>query len=291
MIIQFTLFVLVSFLAFTASAQVPERRNDPFPTEEAWYIIPAPFSAPGLGSGLFVAGLWSNIAESHSDLFVGKVKGDFDATFAGLLDNHIIDETLILDVSGGVINEAIVTSYQGRGFDSDPKNYNTFKVGDGEGTGGRIMLTFWERRLNAFATQFLQSSCLKDVYEADGTLIYEPDSAAKTKVGMQSRGLLLDFTDDWGDPRKGLKLSHNQNGFVGLNSDGRSPEQSIIDQNVTAYLPMGEQSTWVFNVFQSKAVVTKQGLTDKEALRTLLYCIVDCALTSEPQKCESTIDK
>ena len=142
MIIQFTLFVLVSFLAFTASAQVPERRNDPFPTEEAWYIIPAPFSAPGLGSGLFVAGLWSNIAESHSDLFVGKVKGDFDATFAGLLDNHIIDETLILDVSGGVINEAIVTSYQGRGFDSDPKNYNTFKVGDGEGTGGRIMLTF-----------------------------------------------------------------------------------------------------------------------------------------------------
>ena len=117
MIIQFTLFVLVSFLAFTALAQVPKRRNDPFPTEEAWYIIPAPFSAPGLGSCLFVAGLWSNIAESHSDLFVGTVKGDFDATFAGLLDNHIIDEILIVDVSGGVINEAIVTSYQGRGFD------------------------------------------------------------------------------------------------------------------------------------------------------------------------------
>ena len=197
---QFTLFVLVSFLAFTASAQATERRNDPFPTEEAWYIIPAPFSVPGLGSGLFVAGLWSNFAESNSDLFVGRVKGDFDTTFTGLLDNHIIDETLILDVSGGVINEAIVTSYQGRGFDSDPKNYNTFKVGDGEGTGGRIMLTFWERRLNAFATQFLQSSRLKGVYEADGTLIYEPDSAAKTKVGMLSRGLLLDFTDDWGDP-------------------------------------------------------------------------------------------
>ena len=88
-----------------------------------------------------------------------------------------------------------------------------------------------------------------------------------------------------------MKLSHNQNGFVGLNSDGRSPEQSIIDQNVTAYLPMGEQSTWVFNVFQSKAVVTKQGLTDKEALRTLLYSNVDCSLTSDPQKCESTIDK
>ena len=291
MIKQFILLVLLAVWSFTASAQVPERRNDPFPTEEAWYIIPAPFSTPGLGSGLFVAGLWSNISESHSDLFVGMVKGDFDATFAGLLDNHIIDETLILDVSGGVINEAIVTSYQGRGFDSDPKNYNTFKVGDGEGTGGRIMLTFWERRLNAFATQFLQSSRLKGVYEADGTLIYEPDSAAKTKVGMQSRGLLLDFTDDWGDPRKGLKLSHNQNGFVGLNSDGRSPEQSIIDQNVTAYLPMGEQSTWVFNVFQSKAVVTKQGLTDKEALRTLLYSNVDCSLTSDPQKCESTIDR
>ena len=73
------------------------------------------------------------------------------------------------------------------------------------------MLTFWERRLNAFETQFLQSSRLKGVYDADGTLIFEPDSAAKTKVGMQSRGLLLDFPDDWGDPRKGLKLSHNQN--------------------------------------------------------------------------------
>ena len=288
---QVILSLLLAFWVFTASAQVPERRNEQFPTEEAWYVIPAPFSAPGLGSGLFVAGMWSNVAESHSDLFVGILKGDFDASFAGLLDNHIIDETLILDFSGGVINKAIVTSYQGRGFNTDSNDYKTFKVGDGEGTGGRIMLTFWERRLNAFVTQFIQSSRLKGVYESDGTLIYEPESAPKAKVGMQSRGLLFDLTDDWADPRKGLKISHNQNGFVGLNSDGSSPEQFTIDQNVTAYLAMGEQSTWVFNVFQSKAVVTKQGLLDKENLRTLLYGNVDCSLTADPSKCESTIDR
>ena len=288
---QVILSVLLAFWVFTASAQVPERRNEQFPTEEAWYVIPAPFSAPGLGSGLFVAGMWSNVAESHSDLVVGNLKGDFDASFAGLLDNHIIDETLILDFSGGVINKAIVNSYQGRGFNTDSKDYKTFKVGDGEATGGRLMLTFWERRLNAFVTQSMQSSRLKGVYESDGTLVYEPESAPKAKVGMQSRGLLFDLTDDWADPRKGLRISHNQNGFVGLNSDDSSPEQFTIDQNVTAYLAMGEQSTWVFNVFQSKAVVTKQGYLDKENLRTLLYGNVDCSLTADPSKCESTIDQ
>lgn len=288
---QVILSVLLAFWVFTASAQVPERRNEQFPTEEAWYVIPAPFSAPGLGSGLFVAGMWSNVAESHSDLVVGNLKGDFDASFAGLLDNHIIDETLILDFSGGVINKAIVNSYQGRGFNTDSKDYKTFKVGDGEATGGRLMLTFWERRLNAFVTQSMQSSRLKGVYESDGTLVYEPESAPKAKVGMQSQGLLFDLTDDWADPRKGLRISHNQNGFVGLNSDDSSPEQFTIDQNVTAYLAMGEQSTWVFNVFQSKAVVTKQGYLDKENLRTLLYGNVDCSLTADPSKCESTIDQ
>jgi hypothetical protein len=291
MIKHIFLFVILTFWIISAMAQVPDRRKDPFPTEEAWYIFPAPFSAPGLGSGVFLAGLWSNIAESHSDMFVGILKGDFDASFAGLLDNHLIDETLILDFTGGVINKAIVTSYQGRGFDTDPNNYKTFKVGDGDGTGGRIMLTFWERRLNAFVTQFTQSSRLKGVYEADGTLIYEPESAPKAKIGMLSQGLLFDFTDDWGDPREGLKISHNQNRFIGLNSDGSSPEQFTIDQNVTAYLPMGKQSTWVFNVFQSKAVVTKQGMTDKEKLRALLYGKIDCSLTADPTKCESTIDQ
>ena len=153
------------------------------------------------------------------------------------------------------------------------------------------MLPFWERRLNAFVTQFTHSSRLKGVYEADGTLIYEPESAPKAKIGMLSQGLLFDFTDDWGDPREGLKISHNQNRFIGLNSDGSSPEQFTIDQNVTAYLPMGKQSTWVFNVFQSKAVVTKQGMTDKEKLRALLYGKIDCSLTADPTKCESTIDQ
>ena len=289
---KLVLIMLACLLATTLWAQVPERRKEQFSTDEGWYLFPVPFDAPGLGSGLIVAGLWNNIGGSHTDLGASHlISGDFDATGLALFDLHLIEEHLIADFGGGIIRRAIVTSYQGRGFDSDPDDVFTYQVGDGDGAGARLTLTFWDRRANFFASWFSQSSRLEAVYDADGKLIYRPEDAAKEAVGMQRAGFIFDLTDNWYDPRKGLRLSQNQSGFIGLGDDGISPEQTTIDRNVTLYIPIGNQSTWLFNAFDSKAVVTRKGLTDRTELRQQLFGEVDCTLTEDEQACEDVIDK
>ena len=40
------------------------------------------------------------------------------------------------------------------------------------------------------------------------------------------------------------------------------PDFSVMDYNLTAYLPIGRRNTWVFNYLRSDAMVSRQGETD-----------------------------
>ena len=46
---------------------IPDRRKEQFPTEPAHLFVPLPYSIPGIGSGLFLLGNFSNISESTAD--------------------------------------------------------------------------------------------------------------------------------------------------------------------------------------------------------------------------------
>ena len=284
--------LMLLLIALPARGIVPERRKEQFSTEEGYYIVPAPIHAPGLGSALILGLVWNNIRGSHTDLALSSISGDLEGHGLGLLDMHLVDEHLVADLGGGVIRKATVQAYQGRGFDSDPDDTVTFVVGDGYGKMGRLTLTFWERRIN-FSTAYLKSaSRLKGIYDKDGNLIVTPDSSSRAEVGIQMTAGVLDLTDNWYDPRKGLRLSQNHSQALGDdNSDGLSPEQHTIDRNFTVYIPMGLQSTWVFNAYESQAIVTREGLTDPVELRQRMFGDVNCNLTPDPPYCESVINK
>ena len=63
----------------SSGISIPERRHDQFLTEPGYYVVPTPYSIPGLGSGLIVVGALTNIRQSSADVYgfvaTGDIKG------------------------------------------------------------------------------------------------------------------------------------------------------------------------------------------------------------------------
>ncbi|MDX2470047.1 MAG: hypothetical protein QNL04_05660 [SAR324 cluster bacterium] len=278
-------------IAPNASALIPDRRKDQFSTEEAWYAVPTPYSLPGLGSGFIFAGLYTNMGESHVDALVAVMTGALTAKSVGLMDVHLIDETLVLNYFYSEIETITVNGYNGRGLDTAADDYNIYQIGDGSGSGGQISLKLAEQRLQFYYVGFTSSSTLQSVKDKDSNVLFETDGAEATTAKSKTTGAILDLTDDWSDPRAGLRASFTRAGAEGLESDSTAPEQYTEDVNVTMYIPIGKQSVWLFNYYTSDAVVTKEGLTDRTTLRSLMFGDVDCTTSADPTACESTIEQ
>ena len=69
--LSYTLLSLVILLTAmpVAAIDLPDRRKDQFPTDSGYYLVPAPYSIPGLGDGLIIIGSMININESHTDVY------------------------------------------------------------------------------------------------------------------------------------------------------------------------------------------------------------------------------
>ena len=75
----------------------------------------------------------------------------------------------------------------------------------------------------------------------------------------------LDLTDDRLDPRKGARFEFSSRLPHHRNAD--ESEYYVNDYNLTGYAPMRNWDTLVFNLFYSRAHVTRQGLTDYALLQ------------------------
>ena len=284
------LFIWVTVVPST-NALIPDRRKDQFGTEEAWYAVPTPYSLPGLGSGFIFAGMYTNIAESHTDALVAIMTGALTAKSVGLMDVHLIDETLVFNYFYSEIEKITVNGYNGRGLDTSADDFNIYQIGGGSGSGGQVSLKLAEQRLQFYYVGFTSSSTLQSVKDKDGNTLFETDGAEPSTAKSKTTGGILDLTDDWNDPRVGLRASYTKAGAEGLETNSTAPVQHTEDVNVTLYIPMGKQSVWAFNYYTSDAVVTTEGLTDRTALRALMFGEVDCTESTDPVACESTIEQ
>jgi len=59
-----------------ADIELPERRKDQFPTDPGYYLVPTPYSIPGLGDGLILVGAMTNIKQSYTDVYGFAATGD-----------------------------------------------------------------------------------------------------------------------------------------------------------------------------------------------------------------------
>ncbi|MCZ6473363.1 MAG: BamA/TamA family outer membrane protein [SAR324 cluster bacterium] len=251
-----------------ATAQIPERRKDQFPTTPGYLIVPLPYEFPGLGRGFFLLANIQNMFESNADLFAIRATGDVEGSVVLVDELYLIPQRLILNASYQDIDKAIIQIYQKRGMDTEKDEFNFVELNGIRTWEAGLTLTIWERRFELFALRSTGKFRVPRIRDSDGRIIVESDKPFEGENESTSIGILLDLTDDRNDPRRGLRLrlTRDESKIV----DPNDPEQFTLNYDMLLYLPLGKISTWVFNFFRSDANVTREGNTDQTAIRAEL---------------------
>ena len=103
----------------------------------------------------------------------------------------------------------------------------------------------------------------------------------------------MDWTDDFKDPRTGLRLKSTYD--LNTSEDADSPEYYLTSHGLTFYQPVFGESTWAFHFFRSDAKVRKEGYTD---LKTALLAeglneenATSCSYAPTSQACVPYVNK
>lgn len=279
----------ILLFCFTAQADAMERRRDQFPKEPGHYIIPLPYSLPGIGKGLLVGGLATNAHDSYTDYFGIIVTGDVEGIAAGAVDMHLIDKRLIADVIVSKTNKAQIVNYADRGMTSSKDDYILIDVQDARAAVAGLTGTFYNRMLDISAGAIQVESSVSRIRDKNGEVIQEASNETNEFVVLFI-GITLDWTDDYNDPRKGIRYSFGRGGADAV--PPHSAEYYQQQHNLTGYIPFGRLSTWTFNYFRADAFVTRTGDTDFASVESRfgLNCD-DPGLTAEHRRqCIQTVN-
>ena len=251
-----------------------ERRRDQFNTDFSYFVYPIAGEVPGLGVASGIGATLANIGESQTDFTGFYITGDFTAGGATLLDVHLIDRLLIFNT--GLYTYKVAPKVFRRGIDSDKSDY-ILPFFDGSAAVAQLTLTFDERRYE-FYTRWLNSGGKLDrVLDRQGEEFASIDKSLQTE-NVLNLGFTADVTDDVQDPRNGWRVEGVR----------RSPMEQrhmtsrfdIYDLNLTAYMPVGNSSTWAFNAFYSSAERQSAATTDRATLQNAMG--LQCAAIPNP---------
>ncbi len=295
MLIQFWRLLLVACIICMAGASIaeetsdetvyPARRKPQFSKEFGYAFFPYPYSLPGIGSGVSLVGGAMNIANTCTDAYGVVFTGDVRGTALGAADIHIVPQKLILDIGYGTVNEATIQSYSKRGMDTDKNDYRLIEFGDTVYYGGRLTATFFDRRFEVYGAWYEGAMRLKSIRDKDGNVIVEAQDSSRERGRNTLYGTRFDLTDDYADPRRGVRLDVTRSQTPPRDS---GPDYYVMDYNTTAYVPIGRRSTWAFNYLRSDAVVTREGETDPAKLEQEQG--LNCSTATDPALCLQVID-
>jgi hypothetical protein len=263
----------------TDHSVIADRRKEQFSKDFGYALFPYPYSLPGIGKGFSLVGGAMNIANTYTDAYGIIFTGDVRGAAGGIGDIHLIPRSLILDVGYSTLNEATIQSYSKRGMNTDKHEYRLLEFGDTEYFGGRMTATFFERRFEVYGAWYQGAMQLKSIRDNDGNVIVEALDAPRERGHNALFGARLDLTDDYGDPRRGVRIDVTR---TQTPSGGSGANYYVMDYNTTAYIPLGRRSTWAFNFLRSDAVVNQQGETDPAKLEQQLG--LNCSTVTDPEQ-------
>jgi Omp85 superfamily domain len=263
-----------------------DRRKEQFATSFAYAVFPLPYSLPGIGKGLSVVGGAMNIAHTYTDVYGIVYSGDVQGAAVGMGDFHIVPRTLILDIGAGAVNKASLQSFRERGMGGDRNNYLLMDVDSAQYYGSRLTATFLDRRFEVYGAWYGGASKLRGIRDPDGNTIVQASDSSRQASHTTILGTRIDLTDDYSDPRRGVRLTVSRSASPPANS---GPDFAVMDYNLTAYVPMASRNTWVFNVLRSDAVVYSKGETDPAKVQSQMG--INCSNPSlTPQQQQYCID-
>ena len=265
--------VVLVFIFFTGQAIAdwyPDRRRDQFPKEDAYLVVPLPYSYPGIGEGLFLLGNASNVFDTTADVLFIEVIGDATGRVAQFDEVPLIVDELFLSMQMQNINRAVVNQYAIRGMNgSDGTDYTLLDISQADQASFRLDYTLNDRRFNYFLARSEDEFTLDAILDSDGNPIQTLDSAYSSKSSNNKIGFSVDLTDDYLDPRKGLRfgLEYIDHPVKGSSNE---PDFYVLNYNFLYYLPLRKVDTLVINYFQSDAHVRSIGNINENDIRNEL---------------------
>lgn len=241
-----------------------ERRRDQFQNTPGFLFLPFPYSIPGVGEGAFLVSSANNVFESSTDVLVMGFTGDAEGYFGSIDEFFIIPSFLYLSANQGTAAKFGQNVYSTRGMDSEKEDFNIFVGEDFQFWGYEAVISLFERRFELTYGLNANDGKFVEIRDFEGELIQELEDQ-KVTTSQAHTQVQIDITDDYNDPRSGLNIRLIQE-HISAEDEG-DPEYNTITKALTLYIPILEESTWLFHYFRSDATVTETGNIDLESLK------------------------
>ena len=250
-----------------------ERRRDVFTKQYGHLFVPLPYSLPGLGEGLLFIGNFGNIADTTTDLATILGVGDAEFIFGFLDEFFIVPDYVYLQYVKAQGFKYALTNYRSRGMNTE-KNDFVYALGNyWEYDAPTFKLTLYDRMLELGLGRSKQKGRFEKFVAPDsddltkqGDTITEFDPALEVNFGEKLEfSARIDYTDDYRDPRKGVRnILYLDRQTASSSSE---PSFDVITNDLQFYIPFLEKSTLVLNLTFSDANVRKEGESDLEVLK------------------------
>ncbi|HKI97693.1 MAG TPA: BamA/TamA family outer membrane protein, partial [bacterium] len=247
-----------------------ERRKPQFQTEPAYLFVPFPYDLPGIGNGIAWTGLGANLAGTHADLYGMVITGDAGGQIAGLEDVHLVPERLILSLFYQNINRATARQYPTRGMQSSGDLYTLIEASQADQAQAELRLTLSDRRYEFYVGSDVYKTAAVRMLDPNGVPIIEFAEPFRQTNERLYAGVLVDQTDDYADPRRGVRLEISASRSRPATAD--DPDFVVWNYSLNGYIPIGPISTLVLRYFQSDADMRRQGNTSPLAIAGDLGC-------------------
>lgn len=248
-----------------------ERRRPQFQNQFGYVVTPLPFILPGVGTGIGLLGGLNNIYETPIDLYLVFIRGAVEGSVLGVTDIPLLPERLLLDLTTVSFNKGQQNRYLKRGMDSDKSDFNIVELSDSTLSGGRAILTFYDRMLEFYSIIYHISFKLSAIRDSDGNLESSIDNPEPLTSTTSRFGLLVDYTDDRTDPKKGVRLTAERSNSPPADDSG--VDYYVMNYSLSGYVPILKYSTLVLNYFRSDAQVISPGETNPEELKSDFGCV------------------
>lgn len=286
---SFATFLLLTAVSQSiADIELPERRKDQFLTDPGYYLVPTPYSIPGLGSGLILVGAMTNINHSYADVYGFAASGDIKGYGLFGTEFHLVEKKLIFDLSLTSFNKATSQVYFQRGMLTSKDDYVLAELDRSDFTGGRLTYTAFDRRLELYGLVYKNESRLAAIRDRDGDLIQATVNSELNQSDTFTYGIRLDFTDDYIDPRQGIRFESSV--WHSPPDTDNDPDFDIIELNLTGYIPFGKHNTLALNYFQADTHINSTGQTDPAIVATELGLDCNTGTIQDQANCLSIIN-
>ena len=269
----FTLLVGVLCLSQTIQAFEIERRRDQFTKQYGQLFAPLPYSLPGLGTGLLLVGSFANIADTNADFALIGGVGDAQFVFTFLDELFIAPDLLYLQYLKAHGFKFAINQYNSRGMDTE-KNDFKYAIGNyWDFDAPTFKLTFYDRMLEfglglnkqkGKFEKFVAPDEDDPTKQGETVATFDPplEQTISDKIEFSAR---IDYTDDYKDPRKGIRNIFYYD--IQNASKDSDPSFDVVTNDLQIYVPVLEKSTIVFDLQMSDAIVKKKGETNLEILK------------------------